>query len=75
MEKIEELYDIIDMDDLDNMDLDEKYKAPENSKVIQIKDLPSLLKLIKENPAVVVDFWATFIDSLAHLKKKFDLVA
>ena len=73
--KVNELKHIINPD---SMELDQQNKKEEvvpHNKVIEITDLPQLLKLIEKSPAVVVDFWATFISSLATLKKKFDKVA
>ena len=54
------------------MELDQQNKKEEvvpHNKVIEITDLPQLLKLIEKSPAVVVDFWATWAPACVAFKQ------
>ena len=69
-DQISEMKDIVYGD---NMDVDGSIRKTVHNKVIHIKDLTSLLKHIKYNPAVVVNFWASWVPVCDDFNKQFEL--
>ncbi len=48
------------------------YNKVNNEKVIMIENLKQLLQLIRETPAIVVDFWATWVPVCKTFRPRFE---